>query len=274
MIPKIVSSIEDLFYSRIVKPVIFTSRLGRRSMFGYADSGLNFDHIYGNKAKGYNRFGKAVDRILLNLPACKATRYRKERIIKILDEEIKKNISRGKKTRIVDLASGPARYLVDLMTDDLKNQAEALCLDIDLHSLNYGKKIAGSRPILYKKSNILKIGSHYKRFSINKRWHPNIVIASGFYEYIDDELANAALRLINGFLEPGGLLLLITQRDSPNRKLIEKVGLTKSGKKWVLFYREPELIKQWIREAGYKNIGIEVDPWRMYVFYTARKALL
>lgn len=271
MMPNFISAIEDLFYSRIVRPAIFSSRLGRRSMFGYADSGINFDHIYKNKAKGYNRFGKAMDRILLNLPACKATRYRKEKIIKILNEEIRKNMSAGKKTRIVDLASGPARYLVDLITGGIKDYVEALCLDIDLHSLSYGKKIAGSRPILYKKSNILKIGAHHKRLSANIKWHPNIVIASGFYEYIDDELAIATLKLINGFLEPGGLLLLITQRDSPNKKLIEKVGITKSGKKWLLFYREPALIKQWLRETGYKNIEVEVDPWRMYVFYSARK---
>lgn len=271
MIPSLISAIEDLFYSRIVRPVIFTSRLGRKSMFGYADSGINFDHIYINKAKGYNKFGKAVDRVLLNLPACKATRYRKEKIVKILNEEIKRNMSYGQKTRIVDLASGPARYLVDLITDDLKDYVEALCLDIDLHSLSYGKKIAGSRPILYKKSNILKMGSHYKWLSTNIKWQPNIVVASGFYEYINDELAVSTLKLIDGFLRPGGLLLIITQRDSPSRKLIEKVGITKSGKKWLLFYREPALIKKWITEAGYKNIKIEVDPWRMYVFYAARK---
>ena len=73
------NKIEDFFYKRLVKPIIFTSRLGRKSMFGYADSGINFDHIYLNEAKGYTRIGRLVDRVLLSLPVAKATRYRKEK---------------------------------------------------------------------------------------------------------------------------------------------------------------------------------------------------
>ncbi|MCF7869885.1 MAG: class I SAM-dependent methyltransferase family protein [Candidatus Omnitrophica bacterium] len=135
------NNFEDFFYTRIIKPIFFTSRLGRKTMFGYADSGLNFDHIYRNEAKGYTRFGKLVDRVLLSLPACRATRHRKERVIDILRKEIDKNISKDRKTRIVDLASGPARYLVELITEDIEKSVEALCLDINPHSLSYGKKL-------------------------------------------------------------------------------------------------------------------------------------
>lgn len=267
---QIFGKIEDFFYKRVVKPIIFSSRLGRKSMFGYADSGINFDHIYTNEAKGYTKFGKIIDRVLLNLPAAKATRYRKEKIIKILREEIDKNTSLNKKTRIVDIASGPARYLVELITDDIKDSVEALCLDVDVHSLDYGKNIAGGRPILYKKSNVLKIGAHHKRLSEKRNWQPNVVVSSGLYEYLDDESVISSLKIIKNYLGKDGLLLFITQRDSPNRKLIEKVGITKSGKEWKLFYREPKLIEAWLKETGYKDISVEIDPWRMYVYYQGR----
>jgi len=244
--------------------------LGRKTMFGYADSGLNFDHIYRNEAKGYTKFGKIVDRILLNLPACKATRHRKEKVIDILRKEIDKNISQGKKARIVDLASGPARYLVELITEDLEKNVEALCLDINPHSLSYGKKIAGRRPILYKRSNVLRLGSHHRRLSEKKQWRPNIVVASGLYEYTNDDLSQATLEMVKDSLEQNGFLLLITQQGSPNKKLIEKIGVTQSGEKWILFYRKPEIITKWLDNLGYRDIEVETDPWKMYVFYKAR----
>jgi SAM-dependent methyltransferase len=239
-------------------------------MFGYADSGINFDHIYRNEARGYTKLGKIIDRLLLNLPAAKATRYRKEKIIEILRKEMKQNMVKGIKTRIVDIASGPARYLVELITKEIENNVEVLCLDIDRASLAHGKKIAGTRPILYKKANVLRIGRHHKRLSEKIGWQPNLIVASGFYEYLEDRLVISSLKMIKNSLERGGLLLFITQRDSPNRKLIEKLGITKSGEKWVLFYREPELIKKLLKDIGYNDIGIEVDPWGMYVFYTGR----
>lgn len=266
------NSIDNFLYTRIVKPLIFNSRLGRKSMFGYADSGINFDHIYKNEAKGYTKLGKIIDRVLLNLPAAKATRYRKEKVIQILKKEINKNEERDKKTRIVDLASGPARYLVELIASNSSDMVEALCLDIDRRSLAHGKRIAGNTPILYKKSNILTIGLHHKKLLENRKWWPNVVIASGFYEYIDDSSVFLSLKTVKEYLEPSGLFLLITQRDSPNKKLIEKIGVTKNGSKWILFYRNPEVVKKWLIDIGYKEVRYEVDPWMMYVFYTGRKS--
>jgi SAM-dependent methyltransferase len=265
--------IDNFFYNRILRPIFFTSRLGRKTMFGYADSGISFDHIYRNEAKGYTRIGKIVDRMLLDLPACKATRHRKETLIKILKKEIESNIFRNKKTRIADLASGPARYLVELITPETEKHVEVLCLDIDSRSLNYGKNMAGSRPMLYKKSNVLRLGSHHKHFAEKRKWQPNVIVVSGFYEYISNDLALHTLKAIKNLLEPGGLLLLVTQRDSPNRKLIEKLGITKSGREWVLFYREPDLIIKWMVDIGYKDIDVKVDPWQMYVFFQGRKPL-
>ncbi|MCF7869884.1 MAG: class I SAM-dependent methyltransferase family protein [Candidatus Omnitrophica bacterium] len=111
---------------------------------------------------------------------------------------------------------------------------------------------------------------HHRRLSEKKHWRPNVVVASGFYEYIDDNLSLSTLEMIKESLDKNGLLLLITQQGSPNRKLIEKIGMTQSGKKWILFYRKPETITGWLNNLGYRDIDVEIDPWKMYVFYKAR----
>ncbi|MCM8782351.1 MAG: class I SAM-dependent methyltransferase family protein [Candidatus Omnitrophica bacterium] len=263
-------AIEDIFYQFIIKPLIFRSRLGRKSMFGYADSGLNFDHIYRNVAIGYTKFGKLIDRILLNLPSAKATRYRKQKIIELLEKEVSRNISCGKKTRIVDLASGPSRYLVDLITEANKNFVEALCFDMDHRNIEFGRKIAGDRPLLFKRADVLKLG-HYQKLSQKVSWRPNLVVCSGLYEYLQDEEVKHSLHEIAASLDDRGLVLFVTQMNNPNKKLIEKLGKTKQGKPWILHYRQPGILKEWMIKAGFKEINIEIDPWKMYVFCSGRK---
>ncbi len=267
----LLNNLDNFFYRRIVRPLLFTSRLGRKSMFGYADSGLNFDHIYRNEAKGYMRFGRLIDKILLNLPSAKATRHRKAKIIEIQKTEIKKNIFFGRKTRIVDLASGPGRYLIEAITDENKNHVEALCLDIDKRNLEFGKKLAGEKPLLFKRANALRLG-HFKKLSEKTAWIPNLVLCSGLYEYLNDAEVKKSINDIFSSLNKEGLFVFVTQMDSPSRKLIEKLGKVKGGKSWVLFYRKPDTLKSWMAEAGFKEINAEIDPWKMYVLYSGRKS--
>lgn len=264
-------TLEDFFYNRIIRNLLFTSRLGRKSMMGYADSGINFDYIYRNAPSGYNRIGKTVDRILLNLPAAKATRNRKNKIIGILKDEVENNKRLDRKTKIVDLASGPASYLIELISDYNKDYVEILCLDLDHRALALGKRRSQNKPILYKKANVLRFNPHYKRISEKHSWKPNLVLISGLYEYQEDKIVIESLKYINENLEDNGLLFLITQIGNPNRKLIEKLGVTKSGKPWLLFYRDPSTLNRFIEESGFGEISIEIDKWKMYAFCMARK---
>ena len=144
------------------------SKLGRATMGGQADSGLNIDYMYRNKPKGVTRVGKFVDKILLNLPSVKATRQKKDVIIKILSNEIANNILLHKKTKILDIASGPARYIVDAITSYNQNGIEVLCLDSDKRSVNFGKILSGKKPIRYAKANVFKANHLKKNLYIHK----------------------------------------------------------------------------------------------------------
>lgn len=114
----------NFLYEKIFRPIIFTSRLGRRALLGQAGSGTFADYIYRNHSSGYSKFGHIVDKILLSLPASKATKSKMERISDILGEEIDKNLLKSKMSRIVDLGSGPARYLTELLRDEDKSDVK------------------------------------------------------------------------------------------------------------------------------------------------------
>ena len=93
-------------------------------------------------SEGDGPLGWVVDWALLNLPAVKATRNRKDAILKILKNEIANNQLSGKKTYVIDVGAGTSRYLLDLAREYSAGSVEALSIDYDRESLNLGKKIA------------------------------------------------------------------------------------------------------------------------------------
>lgn len=264
------SKIEDLWYKYVLRNVLLLSKLGKTSIHGAADSGLNFDHMYKNTPKGVNSFGKFIDGLLLNLPSVQATRHRKEIVIKILENEIANNIVLKRKTRILDIASGPARYLVELVNSYNQTNVEVLCVDKDRRALNFGKILAGHKPIRYAKADILKT-KHLKRLSKKISWVPNVILISGLFEYKDDTFVTHMLKEVYDNISSDGLLIFVSQVDNPSKKLMSKVCVTSEGKKWELIYRKPEIFRQWLLEIGFKNVIISVDRWGMYEFCTCRK---
>lgn len=263
--------VEKILYGRIIRGLIFTSRLGRRSMMGYADSGLNFDYIYKNSAVGYTRFGKIVDRILLNLPAAKAVRERKNLILSLLKKEVEKNSKDGKKSRIVDLASGPARYVLELIDDsNNKDWVEALCFDIDRNSIQQGTRLSMNRPILYKKANVFRLG-HYKRLSQKVKWRPNIIVVSGLYQYTEDSYVKSSLMEIFKELDLGGILITDVLCFNKNQKLVQRLGKRKDGSSWDFYYRDPEKFINWMRLCGFDEFNVIQDSWKMHAVCVGRK---
>ncbi|MCM8790381.1 MAG: class I SAM-dependent methyltransferase family protein [Candidatus Omnitrophica bacterium] len=265
-----IKTIQQLFNKRILRPIFSISKLGRNIIGGSADSGLNIDHIYRKHPKGITPVGKFVDSVLLNLPTVKATRRKKDIIIKIILNEIENNIFFGKKTRILDLASGPARYLVDLVDEHSKNHVEALCLDIDKRSVNFGKILAGNKPIRYARANLFSLG-HLKNFSKKVNWIPDIIMTTGFFEMQSDEVVKSFLAEIYKHLSCGGLVLFTAQASNSNADLMKDIGLTMNGKKWTMFLRSPRQYRQWLLEAGFRDVIISLDNMGMYEYCTGRK---
>jgi len=246
------------------------SKLGRTTVKGQADSGLNIDHMYRNDPKGITPIGKLVDRVLLNLPSVQATRYKKNIIGKILLNDISNNIILRKKTRIVDIASGPARYIVDAITSYNEGNVEVLCLDSDKKSISFGKVIAGKKPMRYAKANVFKL-KHLKTFAKKIFWMPNIVIATGFFEILPDEIFEKLLRDIYIHIDKDGLVLFTAQGSNPSKKLMSKIGKKQDGTEWNIYFRTPEYLREIMLKIGFRDVVISIDKWGIYEYCTGRK---
>lgn len=263
-------TVEKFLFQRLLKPIIFTSRLGRRAILGYTGRGLFVDYIYKDLPSGYNRIGRVIDKILLQLPSAKATKEKIEKMTKIVQSEIMKNTLTNKTTKIVDLGSGPARYLVELSKDIRKDQVQSICFDIDKNSLKYGRLLAQNCPMEYRLGNIARL-NRYKQLAKKINWQPNIVIVSTCYEFLNDGLVRTSIEDIYKTLDVDGLLIIAHQVNNPNKKLFEHLATMRGGLNWQVNYRKPFIINKWLIESGFKNVNIEIDTWNMYCYYTARK---
>ncbi len=267
-------ALEDFLYKKVLRSLMLTSKLGRQCVLGEASAGYNFDHMYENKANGYYGIGPAIDYVLLHLPAVKATRARKESIIKILGEEIETRKSQGKATRIMDVACGAGRYLAEVDAGFNQEGVEIIGVDYDTKSLKLGRSIADAyrvseSSLRFFRGNVFRL-ERLKKFGHKIDWRPNIIVASGLVEYLDDPKAQSAFQQIYEALQDGGIFLFFSQQNNPSKKLMEKVCTTGSGA-WILYYRQPELLSKWLMEAQFKQINFSIDRWNMYNLFLARK---
>ena len=261
---------KDFLYQRILRPILFGSRLARRSMMGHADSGINFDYIYKNSPTGYTRFGKLVDSVLLNLPASRATRNRQKTFARILKDEIATNIEIGRITRIVDLASGLARYLLEALSNKVKPSVEVLCIDMDQRVKLNGKKMAQGHPIIFIKGNAFRLGK-LRKLSGKTGWKPNVIVASGLYANYGEEAFKQSISEIYETLEPGGLFVFDWVVHNPSQQLLERLAVTRSGKPWIMSYGSRDRIIQLVKHRGFTSCLTESDRWGMYIIFRARK---
>lgn len=275
MFKRLIARADDFFYRVILRSLLKLSKLGYGFVVSGAESGENFEYIYNNKPQGVFLIGTLIDKILLNLPSVRATRARKEEIKKILRDEMSRNRSSGLKTRVLDLASGGARYLRELKPEHETGDIESLCIDKNMRCVNLGRSLAGRenvKNLKFVRADMFRMG-HLKTISQKIAWKPNVIIASGLFIYFNDETVGRVLKEIHETLPPGGAVIFQSYENLTSRKLMRKTSVTSEGDPWTLYYRKPEFWRELLVSLGFQNISISRDEWRMNNVCSARKGV-
>ena len=210
---------------------------------------------------------------MLNLKACKATRRRKEEIKSILWNEIQNNKLQNKKTKILDLASGGARYLRELAVEHNSGQVESICIDKDLKCVRLGKALAGREKvqnIRFLRGDLFKL-DFLKELGASKEWRPNVIVASGLLIYFNDQIVKNIIQEIYSELPPGGIFVFQSYENLDTKKLMRKTMATSSGENWTLYYRKPIFWRELLLNLGFCDFFITRDQWQMNNVCVARK---
>ena len=121
-------------------------------------SGKMLDYIYKNEPSGQLIIGKIIDKIYLNHPGWQDVRKRKDNLVLNLKEAVDLTLKAKGEARICDVASGPARYILDVLEQFKEQNVSAELRDLDTRWLLEANEAAKSRgvQIEYKTANALE----------------------------------------------------------------------------------------------------------------------
>ncbi len=176
-------------------------------------AGTTLDYIYRNRPSGRSMVGRRLDRIYLSHKSWQAVRERMTLLCEVLAQSVRQmclrtpSASAGSSSRtpgaiagaalLLDIASGPARYVLDVL-DELRGlPVRATCWDLSESSLQQGRQLARDRGlgnITYQFADAMD-ESYYRSLP----QPPEMIVASGFYDWFNDEQEfRRSLTLVHG----------------------------------------------------------------------------
>ena len=93
-------------------------RLSRGVQVGWRtgfDSGESLDYIYENDPRGWSPFGRLIDRQYLDAIGWRGIRQRKTHLHRMIGLAIERTHAAGLPVRLLDIAAGPGRYLLEIV---------------------------------------------------------------------------------------------------------------------------------------------------------------
>jgi alpha-beta hydrolase superfamily lysophospholipase/SAM-dependent methyltransferase len=243
-------------------------RLGWRSGF---DSGESLDYVYENRPRGKTALGAWIDRAYLNSIGWKGIRQRKVNLQKVL-HGLLSELGRGRKpVRVMDIASGPGRYLLEALRNS-PAEATALLRDRSPEGIDAGRALArtmGVSGVTYAQGDAFDPDS-LARISP----HPDLTIVSGLYElFPENERVLASLRGVFQALAPGGYLVYTNQPWHPQVEMIARVLVNRDGDPWIMRRRTQAEMDELVRATGFEKVATEIDDYGIFTVSVAKKRI-
>ncbi|MEO8043549.1 MAG: bifunctional alpha/beta hydrolase/class I SAM-dependent methyltransferase [Spartobacteria bacterium] len=242
--------------------------LGWKSGF---DSGRSLDYVYENRPRGSSRLGRFVDANYLNSVGWRGIRQRKANLEIALREVIGKLKEDGKPVRILDVAAGAGRYVLETMRALAGESISAILCD------NQEENVAAARALADEfglPDVTVRRGDAFDRAAVAALApRATIGIVSGLYELFPaNDVVLESLGGLAGAIEPGGYLIYTNQPWHPQLEFIARVLRNREGKRWIMRRRTTAEIDELVRLAGFEKYAMEIDRWGMFTVSIARRA--
>jgi SAM-dependent methyltransferase len=242
--------------------------LGWRSGF---DSGLSLDYVYKNEPQGLSGLGRLIDKSYLNSIGWRGIRQRKLHLKNALRRVIEKVHAQARSVRILDIAAGAGRYVIETMHTLPQIPMQVILRDYKQENVDAARALAQE----FRVANVTaERGDAFDRDGLAAITpHVTIGIVSGLYElFPGNEAVLNSLRGLAAAVEPGGYLIYTNQPWHPQMEFIARVLRNREGQPWVMRRRTTAEMDELVRVAGFEKISMEVDRWGMFTVSIARRA--
>ncbi|MBE2213735.1 MAG: bifunctional alpha/beta hydrolase/class I SAM-dependent methyltransferase [Opitutaceae bacterium] len=239
--------------------------LGWRSGF---DSGTTLDYIYENRARGFTPIGRLMDRSYLDAIGWRGIRVRRANLERMLRTLIEQTHATGQPVRILDIATGAGRYVLETLHALRHIPATALLRDYKEENLEAARRTAkelGVQDVTFTRADAFDPATYE-----NLSPRPTIGIVSGLHELIPDNArVRRSLEGLARAIPPGGHLIYTGQPWHPQVEFIARVLRNREGQPWIMRRRTQAEMDELVRAAGFDKIAMDIDPWGIFTVSVA-----
>jgi alpha-beta hydrolase superfamily lysophospholipase len=244
-------------------------RLGHQTGF---DSGSTLDCVYRNEPHGRGAIGRLIDRSYLDSIGWRGIRQRKVHVEELLREAMRRARDAGLPVRVVDIAAGHGRYVLEaLQGSDIEPDAILLR---DYSDIN----VTSGRQLIQDKG--LRDLARFERgdaFDRDDLAHvdpaPTVGVVSGLYElFPDNAMVRRSLDGLAAAIPPRGYLVYTGQPWHPQLEMIGRALTShRQGQAWIMRRRTQAEMDQLVAAAGFRKIAQRIDEWGIFTVSLAER---
>lgn len=244
-------------------------RLGLETGF---DSGATLDYVYRNTASGITPLGKLIDWFYINSIGWRGIRIRKQHLERLLARTIGELHASGLPVRIIDIAAGHGRYVLDSVNGHAARIDGILLRDFSAENVKNGSALIADRGL--ERIARFERGDAFDRASVGAiEPCPTIGVVSGLYELFPDNCAvRKSLSGLAEAIHPGGFIIYTGQPWHPQIEFIARTLTSHQGHKpWIMRRRTQAELDQLVETAGFQKIDQLTDDWGIFTVSLARR---
>ncbi|NHB59482.1 alpha/beta fold hydrolase [Acinetobacter sp. 194] len=250
---------------------IFSEGLKIGEKTGY-DSGSTLDFVYRNQTESQNPIGKIIDRQYLNAIGWKGIRVRKQNIEFLLQKYADILAQKRKPIRILDIASGHGRYILDAVSQ-LKKQPDSILLrDYSAINVQAGQEMIAERG-LADIAQFVQADAFDTASLASIKPKPTLAVVSGLYElFSDNDLLRQSLTGLSKAVAKDGYLIYTGQIWHPQQEFIARALTShREGDAWVMRLRSQAEMDALVEEAGFQKVDQCIDEFGIFTVSVAQK---
>jgi len=167
--------------------------------------------------------------------------------------------------RIVDIAAGRGRYVLDAVAAGAERPDSILFRDYSARNVQDGEA-------LIEAAQLKAIARFDNADAFDRRSlaaiepRPTIGIVSGLYElFADNDAVRASLGGLGDAIASGGFLVYTCQPWHPQLELIARALTShRGGAAWVMRRRTQGEMDQLVETAGFRKVAQRIDEWGIF----------
>jgi alpha-beta hydrolase superfamily lysophospholipase len=269
------NSLRDLYWRMTRASMRLGSKLSTGVKLGFDtgfDSGSTLDYVYRNQPTGSGKPGEMIDRNYLESIGWRGIRQRKLNVEELLRLAMEHLRNQGKPVRIVDIAAGHGRYILESLQGVDPLPESILLRDYSDINVRDGSALIEQKGLGHI-ARFIKADAFDREDLAALDPKPTLAVVSGLYElFASNQMVGDSLAGLAAAVEPGGYLVYTGQPWHPQLELIARALTShRQGQAWVMRRRSQSEMDQLVEAAGFRKITQRVDEWGIFSVSLAQR---